>query len=52
MKIQDQVSTMKVRKATVAKLRRISELRGRHETLEQVVLELVDRFMAGALNGK
>jgi len=40
----DERTTIKVRKSTSQLLKRISELRGRRETQEQVILALVARY--------
>jgi hypothetical protein len=41
----EQVTTVKVRKTTAELLREISLQRGRRETMEQVILELVHRYL-------
>lgn len=42
-----ETTTIKVRKDTVALLKAISKQRGRRESMEQVILELVDRYVHG-----
>lgn len=41
----EQVTTIKVRKTTTELLKAISEQRGRRESMEQVILELIDRYV-------
>ena len=41
----EQVTTIKVRRATTELLKAISEQRGRRESMEQVILELIERYM-------
>lgn len=41
----EQVTTIKVRKTTTELLKAISEQRGRRESMEQVILELVERYI-------
>jgi hypothetical protein len=48
----EEVTTIKVRKATSTLLKIIAKQRGRRESMEQVILELVDRYVRGELNGK
>lgn len=43
--MKEQVTTIKVRQQTVALLKAIAANRGRRESLEQVVLELVDQYV-------
>lgn len=38
----NEVTTIKVRKSTVDKLKQIAEARGRRESMEQIILELLD----------
>lgn len=45
MQKQNDVTAVKVRKSTVALLKTIAEARGRRESMEQVILELVDLYM-------
>lgn len=40
-----EVTTVKVRKTTVELLKEISDKRGRRESLEQVILELVEKYI-------
>jgi predicted DNA-binding protein len=41
----EQVTTIKVRKETTELLKAIAKQRGRRESMEQVILELVDRYV-------
>lgn len=41
----EQVTTIKVRKATTELLKAIASQRGRRESMEQVILELVERYI-------
>lgn len=41
----EQVTTIKVRKATTELLKAIAAQRGRRESMEQVILELVERYV-------
>ena len=41
----DKCTTIKVRKSTTQLIKKISELRGRRETQEQVILELIDCYL-------
>lgn len=41
----EQVTTIKVRKATTELLKTIATQRGRRESMEQVILELVERYI-------
>lgn len=47
----EQVTTIKVRKATVKLLKDIASSRGRKESQEQVILELIERYMKAVSNG-
>lgn len=40
-----EVTTVKVRKTTVELLKAIADKRGRRESLEQVILELVEKYV-------
>lgn len=40
-----EVTTVKVRKTTVELLKAIADKRGRRESLEQVILELVEKYI-------
>lgn len=40
-----EVTTVKVRKTTVELLKAIANKRGRRESLEQVILELVEKYI-------
>ena len=46
------VTTIKVRKDTTELLKAISRQRGRRESMEQVILELVDRYVKDERNGR
>lgn len=41
----DPTTTIKVRKETTVLLKAIAKQRGRRESMEQVILELVDRYI-------
>jgi hypothetical protein len=41
----EQATTIKVRKATTELLKTIAAQRGRRESMEQVILELVERYL-------
>ncbi len=41
----NEVTTIKVRKSTTKILKEISIVRGRRESMEQVILELAERFL-------
>lgn len=41
-----EITTIKVRKDTVQKLKDISSDRGRRESLEQIILELIESYNA------
>lgn len=41
----DEITTIKVRKSTTTLLKKISERRGRRESQEQVILELIDAYL-------
>ena len=41
----DQITTVKVRKTTSELLKEVALQRGRRETMEQVILELVYRYL-------
>ena len=41
----DTTTTIKVRKETTVLLKAIAKQRGRRESMEQVILELVDRYI-------
>lgn len=45
MQKQNDMTAVKVRKSTVAVLKTIAETRGRRESMEQIILELVDLYM-------
>ena len=48
----DEITTIKVRKTTSTLLKVIAKQRGRRESMEQVILELVDRYVKAEANGK
>lgn len=43
----EEITTIKVRKTTTSLLKAIAKQRGRRESMEQVILELVDRYVHG-----
>lgn len=43
--MEQEVTTIKVRKTTTELLKAIAKQRGRRETQEQVILELVERYV-------
>lgn len=45
--MKNDVTTIKVRKSTTDLLKAVSEKRGRRESMEQVILELVERYLDG-----
>lgn len=45
--MRNDVTTIKVRKSTTDLLRTVSEKRGRRESMEQVILELIERYFDG-----
>ena len=45
--VKNDVTTIKVRKSTTDLLKVVSEKRGRRESMEQVILELVERYLDG-----
>ena len=45
MQKHNDVTAVKVRKSTVALLKTIAETRGRRESMEQVILELIELYM-------
>lgn len=45
MQKQNDVTAVKVRKSTAALLKTIAETRGRRESMEQVILELIELYM-------
>ena len=47
----DNVTTIKVRKSTTALLKAVSSSRGRRESLEQIILELLDQYVKSVKNG-
>jgi oligoribonuclease (3'-5' exoribonuclease) len=46
----DSVTTIKVRKSTTALLKAVSSSRGRRESLEQIILELLDQYVKSVKN--
>lgn len=45
--MKNEVTTIKVRKSTTDLLKAVSEKRGRRESMEQVILELIERYLDG-----
>lgn len=45
-------TTVKVRKSTAELLRQIASARGRRETMEQVILELIDTYTKRVIDGQ
>ena len=43
----EEITTIKVRKTTTSLLKAIAKQRGRRESMEQVILELVERYVHG-----
>lgn len=41
--MNNDTTTIKVRKTTAEKLKQISSIRGRRESMEQVILELIEK---------
>ena len=41
----NEVTTIKVRKTTTLLLKEISAVRGRRESMEQVILEMIERYL-------
>ena len=41
----EETTTIKVRKSTTVLLKAVAKQRGRRESMEQVILELVDRYV-------
>ena len=50
--MKDVVTSIKVHKETVALLKVVAQVRGRRESMEQVILELVDKYTKGLNDGK
>lgn len=48
----DDITTIKVRKSTTTLLKAIAKQRGRRESMEQVILELVERYVKGEISGR
>jgi len=46
-----EITTVKLHKSTASLLKQISEIRGRRETYEQVIQELIERYLKD-LNAK
>lgn len=44
----DEITTIKVRKSTTELLKAVAKSRGRRESMEQVILELVERYVNAA----
>ena len=45
--MKNEETTIKVRKSTTDLLKAVSEKRGRRESMEQVILELIERYLDG-----
>lgn len=43
----EEITTIKVRKTTTSLLKAIAKQRGRRESMEQVILELIERYVHG-----
>jgi hypothetical protein len=52
MRPEDKPTSIKVRKCVADMLKQVSDMRDRKESHEHVIIELCNRFMAGAFNGK
>lgn len=50
--MKDVITSIKVHKETVALLKAVAQVRGRRESMEQVILELVDKYTKGLNDGK
>ena len=50
--MEDKVTSIKVHVATAMLLKEVSKLRGRRESMEQIILELVDSYTKGLNSGK
>ena len=48
----EEITTIKVRKATTALLKAVSKQRGRRESMEQVILELIDQYIKRGSNAE
>ena len=46
------ITSIKVHKETVVLLKAVAQARGRRESMEQVILELIDRYTKGLNDGK
>ena len=46
------ITSIKVHKETVVLLKAVAQVRGRRESMEQVILELIDRYTKGLNDGK
>lgn len=45
-------TSIKVHKETVVLLKAVAQVRGRRESMEQVILELIDKYTKGLTDGK
>ena len=46
------ITSIKVHKDTVVLLKTVAQVRGRRESMEQVILELLDKYTKGLNDGK
>ncbi len=50
--MENAITSIKVHKETVVLLKAVAQVRGRRESMEQVILELIDRYTKGLNDGK
>ena len=50
--MENAITSIKVHKETVVMLKAVAQVRGRRESMEQVILELIDRYTKGLNDGK
>lgn len=50
--MEDKITSIKVHTATTVLLKEVSKIRGRRESMEQVILELIDKYTKGLNDGK
>ena len=50
--MENTITSIKVHKETVVMLKAVAQVRGRRESMEQVILELIDRYTKGLNDGK
>ena len=50
--MENAITSIKVHKETVVLLKAVAQVRGRRESMEQVILELIDRYTKGINDGK